>query len=99
MKVLIAYTSAGVGHRRAAEAIYDYLKANHKEMDTRIIDSLDYTNSLFKLIYSKGYSFIIARLHFQPTPIDGPAIKPGGRACLQPSEAKTGPLQCSRKAI
>jgi len=59
MKVLITYASAGAGHRRAAEAIYNYLKENSPDLDLVLLDALDKTNALFKLDYTKGYSFLI----------------------------------------
>ena len=59
MKVLIIYASAGAGHRRAAEAIYNYLKENSPDLDLVLLDSLDKTNALFKFDYTKGYSFLV----------------------------------------
>lgn len=61
-RILISYASAGVGHRRSAEALYSYLKSNHKEINVEIIDILDYTNVLFKRVYSSGYSFLVKKL-------------------------------------
>ena len=59
MKVLIVHASAGAGHRRAAEAIYNYLKENSLDLDLVLLDSLDKTNALFKFDYTAGYSFLI----------------------------------------
>jgi len=59
MKVLIIHASAGAGHRRAAEAIYNYLKENSTDLDLVLLDALDKTNALFKFDYTKGYSFLI----------------------------------------
>ena len=59
MKVLIIHASAGAGHRRAAEAIYNYLKENSPDLDLVLLDSLDKTNALFKFDYTKGYSFLV----------------------------------------
>ncbi len=59
MKVLIIYASAGAGHRRAAEAIYNYLKHSSPDLDLVILDALDKTNALFKFDYIKGYSFLV----------------------------------------
>ncbi|MCX5694172.1 MAG: glycosyltransferase [Candidatus Omnitrophica bacterium] len=59
MKVLIVHASAGAGHRRAAEAIYNYLKENSPELDLVLLDALDKTNALFKFDYTKGYSFLV----------------------------------------
>lgn len=59
MKVLIVHASAGAGHRRAAEAIYNYLKESSPDLDLVLLDALDKTNALFKFDYTKGYSFLI----------------------------------------
>ncbi|MEW6008940.1 MAG: glycosyltransferase [Candidatus Omnitrophota bacterium] len=61
MKVLIVYASAGSGHRRAAEAIYENLDIGLKN-DSCLVDILDFTPSFFKLIYSGGYTFLIRQL-------------------------------------
>lgn len=61
-KVLLVYASAGAGHQKAAEALYQYLKDNHPEFELKIIDLLDYTPALFRLLYSRGYIFLISRL-------------------------------------
>lgn len=59
MKVLIVYASSGAGHRRAAEAVYDYLKANRKDLSLKMVDVLDRTNALFRFDYTVGYSFLV----------------------------------------
>ena len=59
MKVLIVHASAGAGHRRAAEAVYNYLKENSPDLDLTLLDALDKTNALFKFDYTKGYSFLV----------------------------------------
>ena len=50
MKILVIYATAGAGHRKAAEAIYEGLKA-HSEFEAVLIDSLDYTNRFYKYLY------------------------------------------------
>jgi len=59
MKILIPYASAGAGHRRAAEAIYDYLKGACPDYGIKIIDVLDKTNALFRFNNTVGYSALI----------------------------------------
>lgn len=59
MKIIITYASAGTGHRRAAEAIYNYFNENCPQQDLEIIDALEKTNFFFKNIYSYGYPFLI----------------------------------------
>ncbi|MDD5079073.1 MAG: glycosyltransferase [Candidatus Omnitrophica bacterium] len=59
MKILIAYVSAGAGHRKAAEAVYYYLQKNKPEIDIRIIDVLEGSNFFFRFFYTKGYFFLV----------------------------------------
>ncbi|MBU2541406.1 MAG: hypothetical protein KJ593_05865 [Candidatus Omnitrophica bacterium] len=61
MKLLIVYASAGAGHRRAAEAIYESLDDSLKQ-ESSLVDILDFTPSFFKFTYSKGYIFLISRI-------------------------------------
>ncbi len=61
-KVFLVYASAGAGHQKAAEALYQYLKDNHPEFELKIIDLLDYAPALFRLLYSRGYIFLISKL-------------------------------------
>jgi len=61
MKILIAYASAGAGHRIAAEAVYDYLKVNRPELEIELVDILSNANPLFRLVYKKGYAYLVYR--------------------------------------
>lgn len=61
MKILVSYASAGAGHKRCAEAIYDLLKRETNQQ-VSLVDCLDYTNFLFKFLYSFGYTFLITYL-------------------------------------
>jgi processive 1,2-diacylglycerol beta-glucosyltransferase len=59
MKIIIAYASAGSGHFKAAEAVYDHLKECCSGTDIKIVDILWKTNFLFRGSYTCGYSFLI----------------------------------------
>lgn len=59
MKYLIVYASAGAGHKKAAEAVYEALAERVDEKDIEKIDSLDYTNRLFKWFYARKYITLI----------------------------------------
>lgn len=59
MKVLITYASAGAGHRRVAEAVYDYLKTNRKELKLELADILDFADPPFRFCYDFGYPFLV----------------------------------------
>lgn len=59
MRVIIAYASAGVGHFKAAEAVYDYLKEHCPKIELELVDVLDKTSPLFKFYYCFGYSLLV----------------------------------------
>ncbi len=54
-KVLILSASVGAGHLRAAEAIEKAFKELKLAEEVKNIDVLNYTNPLFRRLYSKGY--------------------------------------------
>ncbi|MCX5698891.1 MAG: glycosyltransferase [Candidatus Omnitrophica bacterium] len=59
MRVLITYASVGAGHRRAAEAIYDYLKNNRKDLKLELVDILPFASNFFRFCYNFGYPFLV----------------------------------------
>src|SRR5258708_5266884 len=54
-KVLILSASAGAGHVRAAEAIEHAFADLKAAEEVRNIDTLQYTNKVFRNLYSKAY--------------------------------------------
>lgn len=54
-KVLILSASAGAGHIRAAEAVESAMIEMGAAREVRHIDTLRYTNKLFRNLYSKAY--------------------------------------------
>lgn len=62
-KIVIAYATAGIGHKKAAIAIkaaFDEMAG--KDAEVEIIDSLDYTNAFFKWVYLKFYLLMVNKL-------------------------------------
>ena len=59
-KILIIYATAGAGHKVAGLALYERLKES-SDLDVSCIDSLDYTSSFQKYLYSGTYTFLISR--------------------------------------
>ena len=62
MKIIVTYASAGSGHFRAAEAVYDYFKERSPDLELKLVDVLGYSNSLFKKFYNSGYVFLVRYL-------------------------------------
>lgn len=61
MKILVIHASAGAGHFKAAQAIYEGLKkfTSHEAV---FADSLDYTSPFFKNFYRRSYVFMVAQI-------------------------------------
>jgi len=64
MKVLITYASAGAGHFKAAQAVYQHLKNNCPSIELVFVDALEKTNGVFKFFYKGSYSFLIQHALF-----------------------------------
>ncbi len=64
MKVLITYASAGAGHKKAAEALFDYLKEARPDLTLKIIDILDYCSPSYRFFYSNAYIYVVKNLPF-----------------------------------
>lgn len=58
-KVLILSASAGAGHLRAAEAVEKAFLELKAANQVRNVDTLEYTNPLFRRLYSKAYIDIV----------------------------------------
>ncbi|MDB5350382.1 MAG: UDP-N-acetylglucosamine:LPS N-acetylglucosamine transferase [Planctomycetota bacterium] len=54
-KVLILSASAGAGHVRAAQALERAFEASGEVEEVRHVDTLEFTNPLFRRMYSKAY--------------------------------------------
>ena len=62
MKIIITYATAGAGHRKAAEAIYNSLESACGDNDIRLIDVLTDSPGSLKFLYTKGYHLLITHL-------------------------------------
>jgi len=56
---LITYASAGAGHRRAAEAIYAFLKETRADISLELADILPFASRSFRFFYEHGYPFLV----------------------------------------
>jgi processive 1,2-diacylglycerol beta-glucosyltransferase len=59
-KILILHATAGAGHKKAAEAIFNGLKK--RGIPATIVDALDHTNPFFRKAYTHGYEFMVGKL-------------------------------------
>ncbi len=55
MKILILSASVGSGHMRAAEAVQCALRETRPEVQTKVVDVLDFAAPLFRRMYREGY--------------------------------------------
>jgi processive 1,2-diacylglycerol beta-glucosyltransferase len=61
-KVLILSTSAGAGHVRAADALQKAFTELGAAREVLHVDALDYTNKVFRHLYSKAYLDMVNRM-------------------------------------
>jgi processive 1,2-diacylglycerol beta-glucosyltransferase len=61
-KVLILSASSGAGHMRAAQAIERAIIEMNAAEEVRHIDTLEYTNKIFRNLYSKAYIEMVNKM-------------------------------------
>jgi processive 1,2-diacylglycerol beta-glucosyltransferase len=61
-KVLVLSASAGAGHIRAAQAIERALAETGAAREVRHVDTLEYTNKIFRRLYSKAYLDMVNKM-------------------------------------
>ncbi len=54
-KIFIFHATYGSGHKRAAEALYNYIKERYPGYDVRIFDSLDYVFAIYRIVTKAVY--------------------------------------------
>ncbi len=62
MKILVIHATAGAGHKKAAEAVYQGLIADGH--NAKLVDALDYTNPFFKVTYPETYALMVTKFPF-----------------------------------
>lgn len=62
MKILVIHATAGAGHFKAADAVYQRLITRHPSHQSTIVDALDYAPSYFKPLYRGTYTFLISHI-------------------------------------
>jgi processive 1,2-diacylglycerol beta-glucosyltransferase len=61
-KVLVLSASAGAGHIRAAQAVERAIVQANAAREVRHIDTLEYTNKLFRRLYAKAYLDVVNKM-------------------------------------
>src|SRR6185436_5838775 len=61
-KVLLLSASAGAGHLRAAQAIEKAFNELYPSTEIRNLDVLDYTNKVFRHLYSRAYIDLVNKM-------------------------------------
>ncbi|MEA3489285.1 MAG: glycosyltransferase [Candidatus Omnitrophota bacterium] len=60
-KIIILYSTAGMGHKKAAIALFKAFREKGGNADVEIIDILEYGNRSYKFIYFDLYVFFMSR--------------------------------------
>ncbi|MFH1411735.1 MAG: glycosyltransferase [Candidatus Omnitrophota bacterium] len=59
-KIVVVYSTAGMGHKKAAIAIADVLK-ERQDTEVELMDILDYSSGLYHFLYLDAYCFAMSR--------------------------------------
>ncbi|RJO64045.1 MAG: hypothetical protein C4540_05670 [Candidatus Omnitrophota bacterium] len=59
VKIIFAHASAGAGHQKAAEALYNYFVGHPCGCQLQLIDILNGVDPFYRFSYSRGYPFLI----------------------------------------
>lgn len=60
MKIFISYASAGAGHFKAAQALYNCFRLYYPQVEVKLIDVLNYAKRPIKESYTRGYTIMIS---------------------------------------
>lgn len=60
-KILILYSTAGMGHKKAAFALLETLKKNARPVEVEIADVMEYSNALYRFLYLRMYVLLMGR--------------------------------------
>ncbi|MBD3379642.1 MAG: glycosyltransferase [Candidatus Omnitrophica bacterium] len=62
-KILVLYSTAGLGHKKAAEAVFNAFREMLSGADSRVemLDTLNMSGSLYKFLYLDAYIFLMSR--------------------------------------
>jgi len=60
-KIIILYSTGGMGHKKAAIALYESLRSRYGHLDVRNIDTLEFGNSFYKFLYIDFYIFMMTK--------------------------------------
>jgi processive 1,2-diacylglycerol beta-glucosyltransferase len=64
MKIIIAYTSAGAGHAKAAEALYEHFRKRNRRLQLELVDVLEQSDFIFRKVYASGYTFMVKHVQW-----------------------------------
>jgi len=60
-KILILYSTGGMGHKKAASALFESFKKHADKVVVKNIDTLDYGNKFYKFLYMNCYVFLMTK--------------------------------------
>ncbi|TBR17761.1 hypothetical protein EPO66_02115, partial [bacterium] len=64
MRIVIAYASAGAGHFKAAESVYEFFRKENPSLEVELVDVLPLSGTLFRKNYAPIYDFMVNHAHW-----------------------------------
>jgi len=60
-KIIILYSTGGMGHKKAALALFKVLSERKEDVDVEVVDVLEFGNKIYKFLYLDFYVFLMSR--------------------------------------
>ena len=60
-KIIVLYSTGGMGHKKAAMALLEAFKAKTDDIEVKAIDSLEYGNKFYNFLYKDMYVYLMSR--------------------------------------
>ena len=60
-KIIILYSTGGMGHKKAAMALLEAFKEKEDSIEVKAIDSLEYGNKFYNFLYKDMYVYLMSR--------------------------------------
>jgi processive 1,2-diacylglycerol beta-glucosyltransferase len=61
-KIIILYSTGGLGHKKAAFALFKAFQKRSADVDVEIMDVLEYANGVYRFVYLHIYVFMMSRV-------------------------------------
>lgn len=62
-KIMVLYTTAGMGHKKAAFAIHEAFEGK-SDLELKLVDALEHSSRFYRFLYKDLYVFVVSRMRW-----------------------------------